>query len=118
MLRTRRPELLGFLAFGLCCMLSRQAGELMPREKDSWFSDKGGAAASFKDVLRKKLVVFLADGLRWDYVDRHNYCSFRSMEKRGFRAGRLVPVFPSLSYPNWYSLVTGECEEAIILNLH
>ncbi|KAH6928251.1 hypothetical protein HPB50_013044 [Hyalomma asiaticum] len=29
------------------------------------------------------------------------------MEQRGIRAGRLLPVFPSVSYPNWYSLATG-----------
>ncbi|KAL1437668.1 hypothetical protein MTO96_048696 [Rhipicephalus appendiculatus] len=90
----------------------------MLHERDSQFLDKSGRAGSFKNVFRKKLVVFLADGLRWDYVDRANYVGFRWMEKQGFRAGRLLPVFPSVSYPNWYSLVTGECVGTTVLTLY
>ncbi|XP_077486086.1 glycerophosphocholine cholinephosphodiesterase ENPP6-like isoform X2 [Amblyomma americanum] len=67
----------------------------------------GSSDAHGGNLFRKKLVVFLADGLRWDYVDRARYPGFNLMATHGVRAGRLMPVFPSVSYPNWYSLVTG-----------
>ncbi|KAH7948085.1 hypothetical protein HPB52_018366 [Rhipicephalus sanguineus] len=105
LLSSRRPELLGFLALSLCFLLSRHDGLAMPQGEQSLYKSRRGG--SFENVFRKKLVVFLADGLRWDYVDRAYYPGFRLMEQRGFRAGRLLPVFPSVSYPNWYSLATG-----------
>ncbi|XP_049528853.1 glycerophosphocholine choline phosphodiesterase ENPP6-like [Dermacentor silvarum] len=69
--------------------------------------ERSKPSGSFQPVFRKKLIVFLADGLRWDYVDRADYPGFRLLEKLGVRAERLLPVFPSVSYPNWYSLATG-----------
>lgn len=65
------------------------------------------ADARNENIFRRKLVVFLADGLRWDYVNRARYPGFNLIAAHGVRAGRLMPVFPSVSYANWYSLVTG-----------
>nr|XP_037280137.1 glycerophosphocholine choline phosphodiesterase ENPP6-like isoform X1 [Rhipicephalus microplus] len=100
-----RPEILGFLALSLCFVISRHRGMAISRGEQSPY--KGIHGDLHENVFRKKLVVFLADGLRWDYVDRAHYPEFRSLQQRGFRAGRLLPVFPSVSYPNWYSLATG-----------
>jgi predicted AlkP superfamily pyrophosphatase or phosphodiesterase len=47
------------------------------------------------------------DGWRWDYVARHRPPTLSALAARGVQASGLVPVFPSLTFPNHYSIVTG-----------
>lgn len=55
----------------------------------------------------------LVDGVRWDYLKESNtYKGFQKMEKNGVKAEYVVPIFPSNSYPNWYSIVTGRYAES------
>ncbi|GBN40866.1 Ectonucleotide pyrophosphatase/phosphodiesterase family member 6 [Araneus ventricosus] len=55
----------------------------------------------------KKLIVVLVDGVRWDYLDDKNLKGFHRIMEKGSRAPYVNPIFPSLSYPNWETLVTG-----------
>ncbi len=57
----------------------------------------------------RKLLVFLIDGFRYDYMDDlQNLAGFREIVENGVKVDYLTPDFPSLSYPNYYSLMTGE----------
>ena len=47
------------------------------------------------------------DGFRWDYIDRPYAVQLRAVAARGVRARRMVPAFPSKTFPNHYTLVTG-----------
>jgi predicted AlkP superfamily pyrophosphatase or phosphodiesterase len=47
------------------------------------------------------------DGTRWDYPDRVELPALRRLEREGVRAERLVPVFPTSTFPNHVSLATG-----------
>ncbi|XP_067314193.1 glycerophosphocholine cholinephosphodiesterase ENPP6 [Pseudorasbora parva] len=60
----------------------------------------------------RKLLVFLIDGFRYDYMDDlQNLPGFREIVENGVKVDYLTPDFPSLSYPNYYSLMTGRyCE--------
>ncbi|GFU32798.1 hypothetical protein NPIL_609701 [Nephila pilipes] len=60
----------------------------------------------------KKLIVVLIDGVRWDYINDSNLKGFRQMIDNGVKAPYVVPIFPSLSYPNWQALTTG-CFETL-----
>ena len=53
------------------------------------------------------LVVVSFDGFRTDYLDRFDLPNFRRVMQRGARARALRPVFPSSTFANHYSLVTG-----------
>lgn len=53
------------------------------------------------------VVLVSLDGFRWDYLDRPQARNLRALAARGVRAERLVPVFPSKTFPNHYTLVTG-----------
>ncbi|XP_005944995.1 glycerophosphocholine cholinephosphodiesterase ENPP6 isoform X2 [Haplochromis burtoni] len=54
------------------------------------------------------LLVFLIDGFRYDYMDDlHHLPGFRELVENGVKVDHLTPDFPSLSYPNYYSLMTG-----------
>lgn len=47
------------------------------------------------------------DGFRYDYVERYQPPHFLEFIEKGSRAEALIPVFPSKTFPNHYSLVTG-----------
>jgi predicted AlkP superfamily pyrophosphatase or phosphodiesterase len=54
------------------------------------------------------IVILLSlDGIRPDYLDRAPLPAFARMTRDGARADRLVPVFPSTTFPNHVSLATG-----------
>ncbi|XP_076455734.1 glycerophosphocholine cholinephosphodiesterase ENPP6-like [Babylonia areolata] len=56
-----------------------------------------------------RLLLVLLDGFRFDYLNQSGLPlpGFERLASEGVKAGRLVPDFPSLSIPNWYSLMTG-----------
>lgn len=47
------------------------------------------------------------DGFRWDYLDRGLTPNLSRLAGEGVRAAALVPVFPTKTYPNHYTIVTG-----------
>ncbi|XP_063316070.1 glycerophosphocholine cholinephosphodiesterase ENPP6 [Pelobates fuscus] len=65
-------------------------------------------------LAHHKLLVFLLDGLRFDYVDDKELAAlpgFKQIVDSGVKVDYMTPDFPSLSYPNYYSLMTGRhCE--------
>src|SRR5580693_1023631 len=53
------------------------------------------------------LVLISLDGFRWDYLDRNASPNIKAIAGRGVRAKSLIPAFPSETFPNHYSIVTG-----------
>jgi predicted AlkP superfamily pyrophosphatase or phosphodiesterase len=53
------------------------------------------------------VVLVSLDGFRWDYLDRGLTPTLARLAREGVRAQALVPVFPTKTFPNHYSLVTG-----------
>lgn len=53
------------------------------------------------------LILISADGFRYDYTDRFETPHLRRLRARGVSADWMVPSFPSLTFPNHYSIVTG-----------
>lgn len=47
------------------------------------------------------------DGFRADYIDRPAAVRLRALAASGVRAERMVPAFPSKTFPNHYTIVTG-----------
>ncbi len=61
--------------------------------------------ASAQDVPHVLLVSF--DGFRHDYVEKYNATNFKSFIRKGSSTEGLIPSFPSKTFPNHYSIVTG-----------
>ncbi|XP_053559847.1 glycerophosphocholine cholinephosphodiesterase ENPP6 isoform X2 [Bombina bombina] len=63
---------------------------------------------------RRKLLLFLLDGLRFDYIsdkELEDLPGFRKIVESGVKVDYMTPDFPTLSYPNYYTLMTGRhCE--------
>jgi len=55
---------------------------------------------------RPTVLLVSIDGFRYDYLDRYPSPNLHRLAARGVRAP-LVPVFPSKTFPNHYSIVTG-----------
>ncbi|KAK3083730.1 hypothetical protein FSP39_002190 [Pinctada imbricata] len=65
------------------------------------------------EVQSSKLLLILMDGFRWDYIDLPDVPlpGFQQMFREGVRAKYMVSDFPTTSYPNYYSIMTGlHCE--------
>ncbi len=66
--------------------------------------------ASYAETVRadEPVVILLSwDGTRWDYPDRAEFPALARMAHDGVRAKRLVPVFPTNTFPNHITLATG-----------
>jgi predicted AlkP superfamily pyrophosphatase or phosphodiesterase len=53
------------------------------------------------------LILISLDGWRWDYDKKAPTPNLQRLIARGVRAEGLVPTFPSKTFPNHYSVVTG-----------
>uniref|UniRef100_A0A4W3IV02 glycerophosphocholine cholinephosphodiesterase n=1 Tax=Callorhinchus milii TaxID=7868 RepID=A0A4W3IV02_CALMI len=72
------------------------------------------SSLSIPCFAHRKLLLVLIDGFRFDYIgDRELQAlpGLKAMVEMGVKADYLTPEFPSLSYPNYYSLMTGRNTE-------
>lgn len=58
-------------------------------------------------AARPILILISIDGFRWDYFDRAKIPALRALAARGVRSQGLIPSFPSITFPNHYTIVTG-----------
>jgi len=73
----------------------------------------GSGGTNRADQLGKPYVVLVSfDGFRADYLDRYPAPNFQRVARNGVRAKGLIPVFPSKTFPNHYSIVTGQYAES------
>ena len=64
-------------------------------------------APAAADSPAAPLLLISIDGFRWDYLDRHPAPALRRLATEGVAARSLIPVFPSKTFPNHYTIVTG-----------
>jgi predicted AlkP superfamily pyrophosphatase or phosphodiesterase len=64
-------------------------------------------AASPLPPERAIVVLISIDGFRWDYLDKFNPPALRRLAAEGVHADGLIPQFPSKTFPNHYTIVTG-----------
>src|SRR5690606_6828341 len=53
------------------------------------------------------VILISFDGFRHDYIEKYNVPNFRKLRDSGTYATALIPSFPSKTFPNHYSIVTG-----------
>lgn len=103
-----RPHATRWLA-GLACLALQlaptQASGEPGREPDRPNGSGGINAPGHRQA--PYLVLVSIDGFRWDYLDTYRLPAIAAIAAGGVRAERLVPVWPSLTFPNHYSIVTG-----------
>ena len=60
-----------------------------------------------KHMDRPYVLLISIDGYRHDYTNRFNPPNLKKFIKKGIRTQGLIPVYPSNTFPNHYSIVTG-----------
>jgi predicted AlkP superfamily pyrophosphatase or phosphodiesterase len=60
---------------------------------------------------RPIVILISIDGFRWDYLNLFSPPTLSRLASGGVRAEGLIPVFPSKTFPNHYSIVTGQYPE-------
>jgi len=53
------------------------------------------------------LILISIDGFRWDYQDLYDTPNLDRIAASGVRADAMIPAFPTLTFPNHYSIATG-----------
>lgn len=64
--------------------------------------------ANAPDQLEKPYVILIsADGFRHDYVGKYQAGHLQQFAAGGVKAAALIPSFPSITFPNHYTIATG-----------
>jgi predicted AlkP superfamily pyrophosphatase or phosphodiesterase len=65
------------------------------------------SANAAMSAVRPPVILISIDGMRSDYLDRGVTPNLTALAAAGVRAAAMRPSFPSLTFPNHYTLVTG-----------
>jgi len=66
-----------------------------------------GSAPPPEESSQPILILVSIDGFRWDFRDRGTTPNLDRLVAKGVSARKLIPVFPSKTFPNHYTVVTG-----------
>lgn len=55
----------------------------------------------------QQVLLVSLDGFRWDYFNRPQARNIRRLAAEGVHAQRMVPSYPSVTFPNHYTIATG-----------
>src|SRR6201996_3207939 len=53
------------------------------------------------------VIMISSDGFRYDYAEKYQAMNLLRLSARGVRAASMIPSFPSVTFPNHYTLATG-----------
>ena len=95
------------LATAATCTLRLPAGSEPTASPANDYAQGSGGVNAPSQRDKPYLVLVSIDGFRWDYMDRHPTPNLHRIARNGARAERLLPVFPTLTFPNHYSIATG-----------
>lgn len=57
--------------------------------------------------LKPTVLLISFDGFRWDYLEKNPTPNLHKLIATGSRAKELIPIYPSVTFPNHYTIVTG-----------
>lgn len=57
--------------------------------------------------LRPTVILISLDGFRWDYPEKYDAPTISRIAREGVRAKWMIPSFPTKTFPNHYTTVTG-----------
>lgn len=66
-----------------------------------------GRKNSAAQMKKPYVILISADGFRYDYTEKYNATNLIRLRKQGVQAKSMKPSFPSVTYPNHYSVATG-----------
>ena len=103
--RLSRSFLLALLALLVALLALNLIGGGCQRTQPT--SDGPDATPQDAGRLAPTVILISLDGFRPDYVDRYEAPTLRRLAAEGVRAEGMLPSFPSKTFPNHYTVVTG-----------
>lgn len=73
----------------------------------SLFCINDSANANPQAATEPSVLLLSIDGFRWDYIEKHQATHIAKIAKQGVRAKQLIPVYPTKTFPNHLSIITG-----------
>lgn len=67
----------------------------------------GALTAALAAAAQPLVILVSIDGARWDYPELHDTPFLRELSAQSLRIQRLTPAYPTKTFPNHYTLVTG-----------
>lgn len=62
---------------------------------------------SVESLSKPYVIMISTDGFRYDYVEKYKAEHIHKISENGVRAEAMLPSFPSITFPNHWSLITG-----------
>lgn len=72
-----------------------------------FFGSIGNAQPKEIKDLKPTVILISLDGFRYDYLEKYKSENLNRLALTGVRAKWLIPAFPSLTFPNHYTIATG-----------
>src|SRR5258705_11753867 len=91
------------LIFVLCLLYSCKAST----QSDTAQKIIEGRKNSPGQQKKPYVIMISADGFRYDYAEKYEAKTLMRLSGEGVRAEGMIPSYPSLTFPNHYSIVTG-----------
>ena len=66
-----------------------------------------GRKNSAEQQEKPYVILISADGFRYDYAEKYKAEHLQALANEGVTAASMIPCFPSVTFPNHYSIVTG-----------
>jgi alkaline phosphatase D len=99
MASAKRP--LAATAVGFLCAFAACG---RPREGGQEFN---GPTNALRYIDAPYVVLVSFDGFAWDLMEKHSAPNFEQVAAEGVRAERMIPTFPTKTFPAHYSIATG-----------
>ena len=80
---------------------------LLPAQVDTTQHIISGRSNSKQQQQKPYVILISVDGLRYDLVDKYHATHLQQLRNGGVAAKAMIPSYPSLTFPNHYTLVTG-----------
>jgi predicted AlkP superfamily pyrophosphatase or phosphodiesterase len=90
--------------YGLLCFFLLSSGLF---SQDSLQHIVEGRRNTAEQMKKPYVILISADGFRYDYAEKYNATNLLQLRKGGVQAKSMTPSFPSVTYPNHYSVATG-----------
>ncbi len=104
-------SLLLITVFSVSCQTGHDNGSSSASTPAQTQAPTPAAQPARKNALRtlvKPIVVMISiDGFRYDYLEKYQPPTLLAWAKEGVRAKGIIPSFPTLTFPNHISLITG-----------
>lgn len=66
-----------------------------------------GRKNAANQINKSYVILISADGFRYDYAEKYNARNLLQFRNTGTQAKSMIPVFPSVTFPNHYTIATG-----------